>query len=63
MPTSQLATELTGTQVEELHERQQQMCRAFEGCPDDLDVTTPIETNSYTNYKQQVLYAISLLLH
>jgi hypothetical protein len=63
MPTLQPAMELIGTQVEELHERQQQLCRAFEGCPDDLDVIAPMETNSYTISKQQVLYTISSLLH
>ena len=33
MPYSQPNTELTGTQFEEIHEKQQQMRRAFEGCP------------------------------
>jgi hypothetical protein len=32
MPYSQLNTELTDTQFEEIHEKQQQMRRAFEGC-------------------------------
>jgi hypothetical protein len=63
MPTSQPTTELTCNQFEEIHEMQQQMCRAFEGCPDDLDVTAPMETNSYSNSKKQVLYTISSLLH
>ena len=63
MPTSQPTTELRGTQFEEIHEMQQQMRRAFEGCPDDLDVTAPMETNTYSNSKKQVLYTISSLLH
>jgi hypothetical protein len=54
MSTSQLTTELIGTQFEEIHEMQQQMRRAFERCLDDLDVTAPMETNS--NSKKQVLY-------
>jgi hypothetical protein len=45
MPTSQPTTKLAGTQFEEIHEMQQQMRRAFEDCPDDLDVTAPMETN------------------
>ena len=63
MPYSQLNTELTDTQFEEIHEKQQQMCRAFEGCPDDLDVTAPMETNTNSNAEKQVLYTISSWLH
>jgi hypothetical protein len=57
MPYSQPNTELTGTQFEEIHEKQQQMCRAFEGCPDDL------ETNINSNAEKQVFYAVSSWLH
>jgi hypothetical protein len=57
MPYSQPNTELTGTQFEEIHEKQQQMCRAFEGCPDDL------ETNTNSNAEKQVFYAVSSWLH
>ena len=49
---SQPNTELTGTQFEEIHEKQQQMRRAFEGCPDDL------ETNITANAEDQVFYAV-----
>jgi hypothetical protein len=63
MPTSQLTTELTGTQFEEIHENQQQMRCAFEGCPDDLDVIALMVMNTYSNSKKQVLYTISSLLH
>ena len=49
---SQPNTELTGTQFEEIHEKQQQMRRAFEGCPDDL------ETNITPNAENQVFYAV-----
>ncbi|KAL5647241.1 hypothetical protein ACJX0J_041596, partial [Zea mays] len=47
MPYSQPNTELTGTQFEEIHEKQQQMRRAFEGSPDDL------ETNTTPNAEKQ----------
>jgi hypothetical protein len=63
MPYSQTNTELTGTQFEEIHEKQQQMRRAFEGCPDDLDVTAPMETNTNSNAEKQVLYTLSSWLH
>jgi hypothetical protein len=63
MPYSQPNTELTGTQFEEIHEKQQQMRRAFEGCPDDLDVTAPMETNTNSNAEKQVFYTISSWLH
>jgi hypothetical protein len=52
MPYSQPNTELTGTQFEEIHEKQQQMRRAFEGCPNDL------ETNITPNVENQVFYAV-----
>jgi hypothetical protein len=39
------------------------MHRAFEGCPDDLDVTAPMETNTNSNAEKQVLYTISSWLH
>jgi uncharacterized protein YcnI len=45
IPSSQSTTELTGTQFEEIREKQQQMRRAF----DDLDVTAPMETNTNSN--------------
>jgi hypothetical protein len=63
MPASQPTTELTGTQFEEIHEKQQQLRRAFEGCPDDLDVTAPMEPNTYSNAEKQVLHTISSWLH
>jgi hypothetical protein len=63
MLASQPTTELTGTQFEEIYEKQQQMRRAFEGCPDDLDVTAPMETNTHSNAEKQVLYTISSWLH
>jgi hypothetical protein len=63
IPSLQPTTELTGTQFEEIHEKQQQMRRAFEGCPDDLDVTAPMETNTNSNAEKHVLYTISSWLH
>jgi hypothetical protein len=63
MPSTQLTTELIGTQFEEIHEKQQQLRRAFEGFPDDLDVTAPMETNTNSNAEKQVLYTISSWLH
>jgi hypothetical protein len=63
MPSTQPTTELTGTQFEEIHEKQQQLHRAFDGCPDDLDVTAPMETNTNSNAEKQVLYTISSWLH
>ncbi|WVZ89105.1 hypothetical protein U9M48_035558 [Paspalum notatum var. saurae] len=43
-PDTQPETPMTGTQVEKIFEKQQQMRRAFESCPNDSENEAPVDT-------------------